>query len=591
MLRRARILMTFVALALVTSTAYTNCGMVKSSHTEDSSAAKSAIISACESTLKQQFNNSYRPFLMQSNLCMSCHSDSGVSPIKFASNDLNVGFSAFMGVGPDAVDRNALSATHAAGVTGPALQSNLTSVHLTWDPAFHDYQDCLAGASTTTGAADALTMVDKKSPTLYFTDKRTVSLTWDLNSSDALPFAARIPALFLVDAKVDYNTAGVAIGYMFTNPRIQMTTGESEVEIEGVVMRINGQKASQSEPFLSARKISRGIDPSLLFNGSIHVPLNAVSSADNISVGLGFVNLRARTDNPPIPPNPTLSVTNAYIRAVQIAVSPGGDSTARRWCLTTSAAKPASTAVPCPGFENNALSTGWLSVRPTTFKLTDAGLVPTTGQVIPLYLWVANSDLKINTQAATTSVTFDLTAPNAPAYNSVTLGATQIADLSLGNSNETVQWCVAESAIQADVTNINVCNGVGFTNTKPSFIGLKGGGTRYVAVFVRDLAGNTASAGNKTVVNSYGQITFTKLIGTGAQAIITNRCASCHNGANVAANAKWDSTSFTSTVAKKTLILQRIVSSTSPMPPTGLIPAAEQALLQLWLTQTTNPVQ
>ena len=155
MLRRARILMTFVALVLVTSTAYTNCGMVKSSHTEDSSAAKSAIIAACESTLKQQFNNSYRPFLMQSSLCLSCHSDSGVSPVKFASNDLNVGFSAFMGVGPDAVDRNALSTTHAAGVTGPTLQSNLTSVHLTWDPAFHDYQVCLAGASTTTGAADA----------------------------------------------------------------------------------------------------------------------------------------------------------------------------------------------------------------------------------------------------------------------------------------------------------------------------------------------------------------------------------------------------------------------------------------------------
>jgi hypothetical protein len=344
---------------------------------------------------------------------------------------------------------------------------------------------------------------------------------------------------------------------------------------------------------LSARKTARGIDPTVILAGSIHVPLSAVSSVDKISIGLGYVQLRARTDNPPTPPKPTLNINSPFVRTAQVSLSSSADPTARLWCVTTSSLRPTSTSVPCPGFENNALTSGWVNMRPTTFDLTSSGLLPTTGQVITVYLWIANSDLKINTTAGTGTVTFDSTAPTSPALSAVTLGTSQIADLTLGGTSETVQWCVMDAANPADVT-VNSCGN--FVSTKPTFVGLRAGGTRHVGVFVRDSAGNTAASAVIPVNNTLGQITFTKLMNASlsGQGLFASRCVSCHSPTgNSAAAAKWDptnaSTGFSSTVAKKSQILNLISSTTAPH--SGLMSVKEQALIKLWFTQTRNPVE
>jgi mono/diheme cytochrome c family protein len=331
------------------------------------------------------------------------------------------------------------------------------------------------------------------------------------------------------------------------------------------------------------------VDPKNIFDGEVEAPLSVISSGDKISFAFGYFSLRQRTDNPPTPPSPTVAAKNPYTRVAQVPISIGNDGTARRWCLTSVATKPTSTAVACPGFEGKT-TTGWLTARPANFDLTTLGRTPASGETITFYLWVANSDLKISAAPGQGQVVFDSTAPASPTFGSVSLGATQIADLvGLGDSNEPVSWCVQETATMAEAQKADGCK---FVSTKPIYVGLRGSGTRYVAVFVQDRAGNQARTDVKTVVNTYGRISYEQLTSTtsGARGVFASRCVSCH-GTGGQSNANWDVTSYSATVAKKDKVLSRIDDTAQPMPPTGLLEERERALIRLWLTQTSTPVQ
>lgn len=439
--------------------------------------------------------------------------------------------------------------------------------------------------------ASSLQLANKNSADLYFGDGRTVTYIWTLNSDEVSPDNARFPGEFKIDVKVNYQTVDnmkVATGYTFTNPRLQLFSGEMQVEVEGVVVNINGVKAQGTEPFLSARKTARGSDPTNLYSGSVTVNREAVSTADKVSVAFGYLSVQARTDNPPIPANPSLSVPNPYVADASFSVSVGNDSTARRWCLTADGRVPSSTGVPCPGFENNLTSNGWLTSRPGTFALANVGRALAPGESFTLYLWVANSDLKISRNPATAVITFDPTAPSTPAF-SVALSATQLADLSIPDVNEPADWCVQDGATSKSVEDVQNCK---FTPNKPAYVGLRGGGIRYVSVFARDRARNAARSVILTVDNIYGRISFAQLAdpAIGARGVFANNCTSCH-GTGGAQQSIWDATSYVSTVGMKAKILDRISNATSPMPPTGPMGDRDQALIRLWFTQTSTPVE
>lgn len=433
---------------------------------------------------------------------------------------------------------------------------------------------------------DAMLLAARNTPALYFGDGRTATLLWDLAGEDAIPTTARFPGLFLLDVKITYETIGgvsTAVGYTFTNPRLQMFTGESEAVISGVDIRINGVPAVGTENLLSAQKTAKGIDSVNIYTGSVKGKVSAVSSSDTISVAFTQLTLRARTDNPPVPPAPTLNVPNPFTRVTQVPVTVSNDGTARRWCITASPTRPNSTSDPCPGYV-------WLATRPTNFDLITVGRLINSGETVRFYLWVANSDLKISATAATNTVTFDSTAPGAPALASVTVSDSQMARLDgLTDSNEPVSWCIKESANQNGVQDEQGCS---FGASKPNYVGLKGGGTRYVRVFVRDRAGNVSSTPVRSANNTFGQITFAQLTDAtaGARGAIVNNCSSCH-GVGMSNQADWDSTSYTNTVARKAAILARIDNTASPMPPSGITDEKQRGLIRLWLTQTTTPVQ
>lgn len=578
---------------------YTNCGGFQpggegstASTSPGGGGADSSLRSVCEQDLRKAFDTSYRPFLSSSSTCLNCHNEAGGSPIKFAARDAVVAFNAFMLVGADRADANAVNASHGPGKTGPALASQVQNARSGWDPAFQAYQSCMSSGSAGGGATNVLEMIEKNAAELYFGDGRTIILGWTLAIDEASPASARFPGFFTMEVKVQYEGTGankVAVGYTFSNPKLQMLTGEVEAEIEGIVVTVNGVQVSGTEPFRSARKTARGIDPVTLYEGAVTAKLREVSSGDKIGVGFGFLNVRARTDNPPTPPTPTLAAAASFIRLTTVNLQITNDGTARRWCVSTSPTRPASTSVPCPGFEG-ATTSGWLTARPANVDLAVLlNRAPANGEAVQVYLWIANSDLKVSATAAQTSVTYDTTPPAAPTLSGIAPGPTQIADL-LGVQDipEQVTWCVKVASTRAGAENADNCR---FGPNKPQFVGLTARGVSWVAIHARDRAGNAARSAAVSVTSPHEAITFTALSGAGtAQGVFASRCFSCH-GPGGTQVAKWDASSYANTVARKTQILNSIQNSSMPMPPSGLLDPRERALIELWFNQGQTPFQ
>ncbi len=568
---------------------FTNCAEYKSQNPSSSTAA-SGSTAVCDQALIEAFSASYRPILTDSQLCARCHTETGVSPIKFASANLQTGYSHFMNVGVEMVDANAISTTHAPGVTGPANQTRISSARATWNTAYAAYQDCKS--QTIANRATAISTNRKNSVDLYFDDARAIIFTWNLNSGEASPDNQRFPGMLSITVRVKYeqiNNQSVATGYVLTKPRLKMLTGEQEVEVEGVSVQINGVDAEGIEPFLSARKVIKGIDYADIYNGEVFVKRDKISNSDTFSLGLEYFDLRNRTDNPPVPATPTLTIANGgFARQTPVTFAITNDSTARLWCVTTSSKVLKSAAETCPGFES-AMTNGWVSARPTTSDLATLGRPIADGETVSIYVWIANSDLKINAAAATANLTFDSTAPAAPTFASFGAINTQAVDIvGLSDSNESVTWCVKDNAVLANLQNSNGCV---FTSSKPTFVVLTGGGTRYVVVYARDRAGNTTASTSKTIVNPFGRISFAQLTGTDSRAIFRNRCFSCHGpgGANVSSTPGWDATSYADSVNKKSQILSRIANSSKPSD--FLSDLKERALIEVWFSQTTTPVE
>jgi mono/diheme cytochrome c family protein len=580
---------------------YTNCGLPFHADGTDL-VSQAASRSICEDDLQATFKSAYLPLITTN--CASCHNDAGVSPVKLASSDQTNAYNAFMQATEALVATNAVSASHAPGHSGPALQGAVSAAHALWQPSYDAYNLCVASGSNGQGSSTSFDLLEKNFSNLYFADNQTVTATWDLNSEGS-PIANRFAGTFLMDVKVNYTTVNgvkAPAGYIFTNPRIQMLTGDLEADIQAIVVRVNGAKLSGLEPFLSAQQTARRIDPVIFYSGSLTSALPTLLSSDRISVSFGYVTVRARTDALVTPPNPSLSISNSYTNQSTLNVTVANDATARRWCLTTVNIRPTTTAM-CPGYEGSAITNGWLTAKPTTFNLADMGAL-VSGVSTPLYVWVANADLKINVGIVSSNYTLDTTLPTAATFT-VTAGDTQMAILNIGGSSEAISgWCVKENASAMLLGNTN-CSNADFQPTKPNYVGLTGGGTRYVRVTVRDMAGNTPTASPVMTVTGGSRITFTQLIDVSGSpsGVFNAKCVSCH-GAGAPSQAKWSvalssdpqaliDSSYTDSTSKKTKILQQIGMIAGQTPTHTALSLAEKdkGLINLWLTQTTTPVE
>ncbi|MEK7358376.1 MAG: hypothetical protein AAB250_18160, partial [Bdellovibrionota bacterium] len=530
---------------VVLTIGYTNCaggfdsmgadGIDRGSASLPSGSASQAI---CEQDLRNVFSNSYLPHLRDANKCGSCHGDNGVAAPKLASSDSTLAYSTFRQFGPDLVDANATSTTHAAPRTGAQNSTAFSVAHQSWNTGITAYNACVASipAAGSTPVplptANSLEMNPRNIPTIYYNAGAAQIAEWDA-ATQVSPANARFAGKFQIDIRVVYQTDPVsglktAIGYAFARPRVKLLIGEVELDVDGVIPRIGGQDLPGTELFGSARALARGIDYTTIYNGEIIVPRAEVSSSDEISFVFRYFKVRTRTDNPPTPPAPTVTLARGFTMNVTVNAMTANDSTARRWCLTANATPVRSASDPCPGYVLGTTN-GWSEARPTSVNLASLGRNPNSGETVTVYYWIVNSDLKVNATPGTDTVVFDSTAPSKVTFTSVTLSGTQIADLNgLTDSSETVQWCMSVSPSNTIPQN---CMG-SYVTGKPSFVALPYNGTNYVSVWVRDEAGNVTPpvmGDIRSVVNTFGRIDFQQLTTAGTpRAVFATHCASCH---------------------------------------------------------------
>lgn len=215
-----------VALTAMTLVGYQNCG--------NDFAATSARLSSygvgsgtCESELIEPFKNSFQPLLTTN--CRACHVPGGLGKGAFASPDASIAFQDFLFASADKIAFNATSASHAPGITGPTLQSQVDVAKQTWDTAVADCKSGVDGLDSGSGAT-----VPK--PMEATTANKTI--TWNLDTELASGAGAYGGAKFSIQVRMATNASGVTTYYL-TNPTV--TTGTSALQIGQLTVSINGQ--------------------------------------------------------------------------------------------------------------------------------------------------------------------------------------------------------------------------------------------------------------------------------------------------------------------------------------------------------------
>jgi cytochrome c553 len=596
--RRHRNYIVLTLCAFFVAVGYANCAPAfKAQLGEVSGDFASSGSPICDQNLMAAFNTTYRPVVTDPTLCFSCHTEGGKSPYKFASSNLLTGFNTFKQVGVNAVDANAISTTHAPPITGPQNQARFEAARNAWDLAYGTYQACIGTGGT---AEDVLTgdlvLNAKNEQLIYYGETGTYrTIRWALGS-EALPVGSRLAAYFDVDVRVNYQLIDgkkIATGYVFGSPRVSMLTGEIELSIDGLAVGINGKVPAGAESFTTAKALARGVDPTKIYDGELFIPMDNVSTSDKLSFAFTNMVKRARSDNPVQPAAATVTVTGGlgYVMNTKVPLVITNDTTIRRWCVTTSATRPTSTGSVCPGYENAISSTGgWVwadpangNKPPTVIDIAlTLGRAPNQSETVPIYVWVANNDLKISATAGQTQVVYDVMKPATPTFTSIQEGTTQIADINgLSDSSEPVTWCIVvrNSMQKADQANCDP------TGPKPTIVPLPYASLNYVKIIVKDRAGNLATPTTTIAVpNTHGAISYTQLIGGTPSGIIAARCFACH-GAGGSQQSKFDATNYADqsigAYVKRSNISTRVSNGT--MPPTGPLPQKEIELLKLWV--------
>ncbi|MEK7355423.1 MAG: hypothetical protein AAB250_03195 [Bdellovibrionota bacterium] len=600
----------FVASSIVLSLAYTNCAEVKTD--EEGLTSLSGL--TCDETRIAKYKAGFYPFLK--NNCVACHIEGGTGLGTFASSDEATSFAAFSAAGATKVSFMATNPQHKAPYTGVQHQPAIDGLSSQWQQSEKEFLECVSKAQNG-GVDESLLTSAKGAPTVYGcidiitagqvsgANCPTATVTWDLNQaadldgsmSRGLPLKVSINVKLLTAVQ---DVAGVkrnvVKGYIFSNPTMQMTNSTEQVLVEGMFFYINGQPITSQTTFTSISRIVGGTNPIPLYNAQANTLIAPVGSKDAFQLYFRRLVPTSITDEMPPPLTPILSVAdaatglNTHIKSRVADVFIMRDSGILRWCLSESATKPASTEAACVNSETGAnIVNGWSLVRPTSFNFS-AG-----DGAKKLYLWVANEGLKINDTAASVNVILDSVAPAAATIGAITVGQTQVAPLSVSHANESdvVGWCVYEQLYGANApTNLKLddpCWKWTDNGAKPTTVGFKGGGTRDVWVFVRDVAGNVSAASNKSqATNPNGAITFATLIARtgGPQNVMGSRCYACHGDPSYPGFTKLNLFTYEKAIeaVESGILISRINNIISPMPNVngGLMPQVERDLIRLW---------
>jgi hypothetical protein len=604
----------FFAIAFILlSCFYTNCSGFQAP-SEDSASFASSSTGNCDADLLSVFQSSVQPFFRSTSTCIGCHIEGGVGIGAFASSDVNTSFGAFNGSGFAKVQYMATNPQHKPPFTGIQNQPAMDKIGTVWNAAQTQHLSCVSKLQNG-GVDNSLLTAPKVAPSIYTAQvvknaagvitsvtSPTQTLTWDLsNGSDLDAKVTRsIGAKITIDVKVLYqiiNNVATAKGYVFSNPQMALKATGQQVVVEGLFFQINGRAIDSQTTFTNLSRVVSGTSFVPLMTASGNTLIEPIGTSDTFQLYLTRIIPTDASDGASAPLTPILSLqdtmtgSNQFTRTPMVNTFILRDSGILRWCLSESPTAPVSTEAACvnsmtgPGIVN-----GWFTQRPTSFTLSAAQGAK------PVYLWVANESLLINTSPAQVNITLDSVAPLAPAIGTITVTDTQVADMSVTHPNvaDVAGWCVFEQNIALPVPGQpkldDPCWKWTDLNAKPTTVGFKGNGSRDVRVYVRDQAGNVSAASNVVrASNPLNAITYSDLIGTNGtntRSIFQNRCIACHGSSSLPGYSKLHLFDYESTLAdvQNGTLNARINNVISPMPNIsgGLMPQRERDLIRLW---------
>ncbi len=208
------------SLMVLSAVAITGC----SKHHTDGAVGSSQLTAACVSALNDSFAQDVHPFLVKN--CAGCHTNGGSGKTKFAESSVSLAWGEFSSMGNSGIEKvynNAISDSHAPGVTGSAIESEATLAH-------DNYDATLSGC---TSGIVAGTQTEAKILNLDLGDEET--LVWNLSDSLSPSVSGMSGAFLFLDIRAD---AGGY--YVISNPRIR--TGPNGIIVRDVTVYINGSK-------------------------------------------------------------------------------------------------------------------------------------------------------------------------------------------------------------------------------------------------------------------------------------------------------------------------------------------------------------
>lgn len=599
------------------STFYTNCAKMGRPGSSSMTSLQGGV---CEDELLKVYADSVHPFLSDSKHCKNCHVEGGPGLGAFASSDLETSYNAFSSATLEKISVFAVNPNHNSPYTGPQNKSSIDTINTIWPKAKEDYDRCLE--STTLGQEkESIRTSSKSAPNIYLNNAPKQTLTWNLDSATDLEDGTKraIPAVATIDVQLllvvpQGSTIPVVKGYIFSNPTLKLKSASQGFIAEGMYLYINNKIVANQTTYIAFSKFLATTQTVVLESAQANTFFDPVSVTDTFS--LEYRRLVPTSDDmndtPPFTPilamqSPSGSATDTNSLTGNL-VTILKDSGISRWCLTTNSTPVTSTEQTCP--DGNGPVNGWYVTRPGTFGFQTGS----TDGSKKIYLWVANTNLKINMTPATYDLNLDRVAPSPVTIavngvsNSTTVSITdlQVADLTVSASAGASGWCVKEIASTASFSTPNLndrCWKWSYAGTKPTTVGFRGGGFRKVAVYARDAAGNISTISNiVNANNTLGEITYSDLINSsgGPRAVFYNNCKDCHMTAGQPGYAKLKLFIYANALdvteandsPDNSLIVSRTNNPLSPMPNinSGLMNIKYRDLIRLWVSPEGSSV-
>lgn len=235
-----KLLQTLTLIALFTTVPmfYNSC----SSDHQKSAADLDSALKACE--MISYYERTWHPFLKQN--CATCHTSAGPGNGAFADSDLQTAYNAFVLKGFSRVGSYAVDPLHNSPFSGPQNQPAVSDLLARWAEAeIETERNCGEGAIADGRVDEDFTQwmrtVSKPIGAARVGDR--INLTWDLDT-DLLP--ENIPAGYSLSGARVRVTVEVRdnlgeIYYAIYDPMLDMANARTDLRLQGLAFRINGQ--------------------------------------------------------------------------------------------------------------------------------------------------------------------------------------------------------------------------------------------------------------------------------------------------------------------------------------------------------------